>query len=151
MRQTEWHTECKHILLSGFEIKSYCSLFKNQFSGLFFSHEWGTKRESSNSTVTLPKPTVARRSVSQKLETRAPISADFLVGRRLFCQSTQVKSFVDRSANFQGFCHRWSVGRLLPDDRPTFWKIFHNDIGRRSPDHRAWIGRRSPDGRSMPF
>ena len=54
----------------------------------------------ANTTVTLPKPTVARRSVSKKLENRAtsadcrptsaPILADFLVGRRLFCRSTQV-------------------------------------------------------------
>ena len=114
-----------------------------------------------NTTVTLPKPMVTRRSVSQKWENRAtsadcrPTSASilaiFLVGRRLFCRSTQVKSFVDRSADFHGFCHRWSVGRWSPDDRPTFWKFFHRDIGRRSPDHRASVGRRSPDGRSMTF
>ena len=103
-----------------------------------------------------------RRSVSKKRENRAtsancrptsaPILADFLVGRRLFfCRSTKVKSFVDRSADFQGFCHRWSVGRWSPDDRPTFWRFFHHDIGRRSSDHRASIGRQSPDGRSMTF
>ena len=93
--------------------------------------------------------------IGRRRPTSAPILANFLVGRRLFCRSTQVKSFVDRSADFQGFCHRWSVGRWSPDDRPTigrlFWRFFHRDIGRRSPDHRASIGRRSPDGRSMIF
>ena len=91
--------------------------------------------------------------MSKILENRAksaPIFADFLVGRRLFCRSTQVKSFVDRSADFGGFCHRWSVGRWSPNDRPTFWNL-HHDIGRKSPDHRASIGRRSQDGRSMSF
>ena len=37
-----------------------------------------------------------------------------------FCRGNCVKSFVDRSADFQGFCHRWSIGWWLPDDRPTF-------------------------------
>ena len=43
------------------------------------------------------------------------------------------------------------VARWSADNRPTFWRFFHHDIGRRSPDHRASIGRRSPDGRSMTF
>ena len=102
-----------------------------------------------------------RRSASKILENRAtsadcrptssPILADILVGRRLFCRSTKVKSFVDRSADFPWFCHRWSVGRWSPDYRTTFWRNFHHDIGQRSPDHRASIGRRSPDDRSMQF
>ena len=85
---------------------------KNKIA-LFFK---SMKMEKGNTTVTLPKPTVARQSVSQKWENRAtsaecrptsaPILANFLVGRRLFCRSTQVKSFVDRSANFHRFCHR---------------------------------------------
>ena len=41
------------------------------------------------------------------------------------------------------------VARWSADNRPTFWRFFHHDIGRRSPDHRASIGRRSPDGRSI--
>ena len=99
-------------------------------------------------------PTVGRRLTSRILENRAtlahcrptstPILAEFLVGRRHFCRSTKVKSFVDRSADFFGICHRLSVG-------PTFWRNLHHDIGRRLPDQRASIGRRSPDGRSMSF
>ena len=69
----------------------------------------------SYTTVTLPKPTVGRRSASKILENRptsavcrptsAPILAEFVVGR-LFCRSTLVKSFVDRSTDFHRFCHR---------------------------------------------
>ena len=66
-----------------------------------------------------------------------------------FCRSTQVKSFVYRSADFHGICHRWSVGRWSPDDRPTFWRNLHHVIGRRLPNHRAsirpTIARRSVD------
>ena len=116
-------------------------------------------------TVTLPKPTVARRSVSQKWENRAtsadcrptsaPILEDFLVGRRLFCRSTQVKSFVDRSADFQRFCHRWSVGRWSPDDRPTIGRRFEDflswyraKVARSSGVNRPTIARRSVDDNS---
>ena len=88
--------------------------------------------------------TVAQQSVSKKWEnwaTSAPILPDFLAGWRLFCQSTQVKSFVDWSADFQGFCHQWSVGRWSLYDRPLvgrlFEDFFHRDIGRRSTDHRG--------------
>ena len=69
----------------------------------------------SKTTVTLPKPTVARQAVSKQSDNRAtsaefrpssaPILADLLVGRRLFCRSTKVKSFVELSTDFQGFCH----------------------------------------------
>ena len=114
-----------------------------------------------NTTVTLPKPTVGRQLASKILENRvksaycrptsAPILVEFLVGRRLFCRSTQVKSFDDRSADFHGICHRWSVGRWSPDDRSTFWRNLYHDIGRRSPDNRVSIGRRSPDGRLKSF
>ena len=108
-------------------------------------------------TVTLPKPTVARRSVSKKWENRAtsadnrptsaPILANFLVGRRLFCRSTQVKSFVDRSADFHGFCHRWSVGRWSPDDRPTIGRHFEDFFIIISAEGRPIIGRQSADDR----
>ena len=115
-----------------------------------------------NTTVTLPKPTVARRSVSQKWENRAtsadcrptsaPILPDFLIGRRLFCRSTQVKSFVDRSTDFQGFCHRWSVGRWSPDHRPTIGRHFEvfsswyrPMVARSSGVYRPTIARRSVD------
>ena len=108
-------------------------------------------------TVTLPKPTVARRSVSEKWENRAtsadcrptsaPIFADFLVGRRLFCRSTQVKSFVDRSTDFQVFFHRWSVGRWSPDDRPTIGRLFEDFFIMISADGRPIIGRLSADDR----
>ena len=106
-----------------------------------------------NTTVTLPKPTVARRSVSKngKIGRRrpmsAPISADFLVGRRLFCRSTQVKSFVDRSADFQGFCHRWSVGRWSPDDWPTIGRLSEDFFIMISAEGRPIIGRQSADDR----
>ena len=103
-----------------------------------------------------------RRSVSQKWENRAtsadcrptsaPILAIVFVGRLLFCRSTQVKSFVDRSADFHGFCHRWSVGRWSPDDRPTIGRHFEDFfimisavgrpiIGRQSADYRQTVGR----------
>ena len=85
-----------------------------------------------NTTVTLPKPTVAWRSVSQKLENRAtsadcrptsaPILPDFLVGRQLFCRSTQVKSFVDRSTDNRatfGQCHDEKIFKKSADHRPT--------------------------------
>ena len=108
-----------------------------------------------NTTVTLPKPTVARRSVSKKWENRAtsadcrptsaPIFADFLVGRQLFCRSTQVKSFVDRSADFQAFCHRWGVGRWSPDDRPTVGRLFEEIYIMIIGVNRPLIARRSVD------
>ena len=118
-----------------------------------------TRREhtNSNTTVTLPQRTVGRRSVSKILgnratsadcrSTSAPILAYFFIGRRLFCWSTQVKSFVGRSADFQGFCHRWSVGRWSPDDRPTFGGRFEKltawywpIIGRQSADYHQTVG-----------
>ena len=111
----------------------------------------------SNTTVTLPKPTDGRRFASKILENRAtsadcrpmsaPILAEFLVGRRLFCRSTQVKSFVDRSADFHGFCHRWSVGRWSPDDRPTVGRRFEEIYIMISADWRPIIGRPSADDR----
>ena len=111
----------------------------------------------SYTTVTLPKPTVARLSVSKNWENRAtsadcrptsaPILADFLVGRRVFCRSTQVKSFVDRSANFQGFCHRRSVRRWSPDDRPTVGRLFEEIFIMLSAEGRPIIGRQSADDR----
>ena len=108
-------------------------------------------------TVTLPKPTVARRPASKKWEnlatsadcrpTSAPILADFLVGRRLFCRSTKVKSFVDRSTDFQGFYHRLSVGRWSPDDRPTIGRHFEDFFIMISAVGRPIIGRQSADDR----
>ena len=122
-----------------------------------FTQDMHDNCSTCNTTVTLPKPTVARRSVSQKWENRAtladcrptlaPILADVLVGRRLFCRSTQVKSFVDRSADFQGFCHRWSVGRLSPDDRPTIGRLFEDFFITISAESRPIIGRQSADDR----
>ena len=79
--------------------------------------------------------------------TSAPIFADFLVGRRVFCRSTQVKSFVDRSADFQGFCHRRSVGRWSPDDRPTVDRLFEEIFIMLSAEGRPTIGRQSADDR----
>ena len=98
-----------------------------------------------------------RRSASKILENRAtsadcrptsaPILAEFFVGRRLFCRSTQVKSFVDRSANFHGFCHRWSVGRWSPDDRSTVGRRFEGIYIMISAEGRPIIGRQSADNR----
>ena len=110
-----------------------------------------------NTTVTLPKSTVGRRSASKILENRAtsadcrptsaPILAKFLVGRRLFCRSNQVKIFVDRSADFYGFCHRWSVGRWSPDNRPTVGRRFEQIYIMISAEGRPIIGRQSVDDR----
>ena len=112
---------------------------------------------TSYTIVTLPIPTVGWQSMSKNFENRAtsadcrptsaPILTDFLVGRRLFCRSTQVKSFVDRSADCQGFCHRWSVGRLSPDDRPTVGRHFEEIYTMISADGRPIIGRQSADDR----
>ena len=114
-------------------------------------------RASHYTTVTLPKPTVGRQFASKILENRAtsadcrpmsaPILAEFLVGRRLFCRSTQVKSFVDRSADFHGFCHRWSVGRWSPDDRPAVGRRFEEIYIMISAEGRPIIGRQSADDR----
>ena len=60
-----------------------------------------------HATVTLPKPTVGE----EILGNLAPILADFLVSQLLFCQSTQDKSFIDRSIDFQGFSQQGSIGR----------------------------------------
>ena len=100
-----------------------------------------------------------RRSVSKILENRAtspdcrptsaPILADFFVGRRLFCRSTQVKSFVDRSTDFHGFCHRWSVGRWSPDYRPIVGWRFEEIYIMASAEGRPIIGRLSADDRQM--
>ena len=102
-----------------------------------------------------------RRLVSKNGENRAPsaecrptseaILAIFWLADDFFCRSTEVKSFVDRSNDFQEFCRRWNVGRWSPDDRPTFWRNSYHDIGRRLPDRRASIGRLSPDGPSVTF
>ena len=110
-----------------------------------------------STTVTLPKPTVGRRSASKILENRAtsadyrpisaPILAEFLVGRCIFCRSTQVKSFVDRSADFHGFCHQWSVGRWSPDDRPIVGRRFEEIYIMKSAEGRPIIGRQSADER----
>ena len=75
----------------------------------------------------------------------------FLVGRRLFCRSTQVKSFVDRSADFYGFCHRWSVGRWSPHDRQTIGRLFEDFFTMISAEGRPIIRRQSAIGRSMIF
>ena len=75
----------------------------------------------------------------------------FWLADDIFCRSTQVKSFVIRSTDFQEFCRRWSVGRWSADSRPNSWRNFHHDIDRSSPDHRASIGQLSPDGPSMTF
>ena len=69
-----------------------------------------------------------------------------------FLSKHQVKSFVDRSADFQGFCDRWSVGRWSPDERPTVGRCFeeiyimisaegHPIIGCQSADDRQTVGR----------
>ena len=79
--------------------------------------------------------------------TSAPILADFLVGRRVFCQITQVQSFVYRSADFQGFCHRRSVGRWSPDDRPRVGRLFEEFFIMLSAEGRPIIGRQSADDR----
>ena len=71
----------------------------------------------------------------------------FWSGRRLFCRSTQVKSFLDRFADFQGFCHRWSVGRWSPDDRPTIGRRFEDFFIMILAEGRPIIGRQSADGR----
>ena len=64
------------------------------------------------------------------------------------CRSTQVKSFVDRSADFHGFCHRWSVGRWSPDDRPTIGRLFEDYFIMISAEGRLIIiGRQSVDDR----
>ena len=124
---------------------------------VFFMSQIEISSLGINITVTLPKPTVGRRSASKILENRAtladcrptsaPILADFLVGRRLFCRSTQVKSFVDRSADLQGFCHRWSVGRWSPDNRPTVGRRFEEIFIIISAKSRPIIGRQSTDDR----
>ena len=79
--------------------------------------------------------------------TSAPIFADSLVGWRLFCRSTQVKSFVDRSADFHWYCHRWNVGRWSPDDRPTVGRRVEEIFIMISADCRPIIGRQSADNR----
>ena len=66
---------------------------------------------------------------------------------KFFCRSTQVKSFVDRSADFQGFCHRRSVGRWSPDDRPTVGRLFEEIFIMLSAEGRPFIGRQSADDR----
>ena len=100
---------------------------------------------------------VVRRSVSEKWENRAtsddcrpnnrpksaPIFCRFMVGRRFFCRSTQVKSFVDRFTDFQGFCHRWGVGHWSPDDRPTVGRHFKEIYITKSAEGRPIIGRQS--------
>ena len=116
-----------------------------------------TDGHDSYTTVTLPKPTVGRWSASKILENRAtladcrptsvPILAEFLVGRRLFCRSTKVKSFVDRSADFHGFCHRRSVGRWSADNRPTVGRRFEEIYVMISAEGRPIIGRQSLDDR----
>ena len=129
------------------ELRSAVSEEKSKMSQLYCSHI----------TQTDGWPTVGRRSASKILENRAtsadcrptsaPIFAKFLIGRRLFCQSTQVKSFVDRSADFHGFFHRWSVGRWSPDDRPTVGRHFEEIYIMISAEGRPIIGRQSADDR----
>ena len=86
------------------------------------------------------------------LETGVCTDFGWFFGRpTTFCRCIQIKSFVDRPADFHRFCHRWNVGRWSTDSGPTFWRNLHHDIDRRSPDHRASIGRWSSDCRPMTF
>ena len=85
-----------------------------------------------DTTVTLPKPTVARRSVSQKWENRAtsanyrptsaPILADFLVSRRIFVEAPKLKVSLTDPPIFRGFI----ISEASGDGRPL--------IGRQSAD-----------------
>ena len=59
------------------------------------------------------------------------------------CRSTQAKSFVDRSADVQEFCHRWGVGRWSPDDRPIVDRLFEEIYIMKSAGGRPIIGRQS--------
>ena len=78
----------------------------------------------------------------------APILADFLVGRRLFCRSNQVKIFVDRSADFQRFLssvkRRAMVARQSADFFEDFFIMISTEgppiIGRQSADDRQTVG-----------
>ena len=120
----------------------WCSFYSND-NELYYSHI----------TQTDGRPTDFEQNFGNRATSAdcrpmsAPILAEFLVGRRLFCRSTQVKSFVDRSADFQGFCHRWSVGRWSPDDRPTVGRRFEEIYIMISAEGRPIIGRQSADDR----
>ena len=103
-----------------------------------------------------------RRSVSQKWEnwaisadcrpTSVPIVADFMVGRRIFCRNTQVKSFVDRSADFQVFVigeasgdGRLMIGRPSVDFLKIFSSWYRPKVARSLGVNRPTIARWSVD------
>ena len=115
----------------------------------------------TNTTVTLPKPTVARRSVSKKGENRATsadVGIDFgrFFGRPtiFFVKALKLKVSLTDPPIFRGFVFGEASGNgrpIIGRQSADFLNIFNHDIGRLTPDHRASIGRRSPDGRSMTF
>ena len=99
----------------------------------------------------LPKPTVGQQNFRKSGDvghdcrpTSASILAEYLV------EAPKLKVSLTDPQIFMGFAIGKASG-WSPDDRPTFWRNLHHNIGRRSPDHRASIGRRSPDSRSMRF
>ena len=81
----------------------------------------------------------------------APILADFMVGRRVFCRSTKLKVSLTDPPIFRGFV----IGEASGDGRPMIGRQSADYLKKFSscyrPDHRASIGRRSPDGRSMTY
>ena len=100
--------------------------------------------------VTLPKPTVARQSVSQIWKIgrrRHRFWQNFWSADDFFVEAPKLKVSLTDPPIFRGFV----IGEASGDDRSTIGRFFHHDIGRKSPDHRASIGRRSADGRSMTF
>ena len=94
---SSWSKEASLYKSRGFSLSFGFCFFASVIVSLFLWIVWWNNCTfiiMSNTTVTLPKPTVARRSVSKKRENRAtsadcrptsaPILENFVVGRRLF-------------------------------------------------------------------
>ena len=107
----------------------------------------------TNTTVTLPKPTVARRSLSQngKIGRRRPI-----VGRRrhrfwkifwsaddFFVEAPKLKVSLTDPPIFRGFV----IGEASGDGRPMIGRRFEDFFIMISAEGRPIIGRQSADDR----
>ena len=127
---------------------SLCNFMESMLDWLF----WGFT--SLYTTVTLPKPTVARQSVSKKWENRAtssdcrPTSApNFWSADDFLVEAPKLKVPLTNPPIFMGFVIGEASGGGLPDDRPTIGQLFEDFVIMISAEGRPIIGRQSADDR----
>ena len=100
-------------------------------------------------TVALPKrPLPDGRSLKIGKIGRCRQRFKLLCGRpTTFCRGTQVKSYVNQSADFQGFSYRWSIEWCSPDNQMTIDRHFEEIYIQISADSCPIIGLQWADDR----